>query len=87
MITKKNLREKDSNFYKSLKFIDEPILFTISDDEVTDFGKIMFALNYPFEYWNIILKYNDVIDPFEDLPAGTTLLIPPQKDLVNLEVT
>ena len=86
MLSKGDLRIEGSNFYKENQFFEEPIKHTVTIEDIYDPGRITFIYDYPFEYWNIILRYNNVVDPFEDITPGMTLLIPSKKDLRDIEL-
>ena len=86
MITKENLRIKDSNFYDVPDFVEEPTKHIITDEDILDPGRITHLYGYKFDLWSIILRFNNIIDPFSDLEPGMVLLIPSRKDLREIEL-
>jgi hypothetical protein len=86
MLTKENLRVEDSNFYNIPVINEEPIRHRVTDEDVYDPGRIMFLYEYPFDQWPVILRFNNIIDPFEDLIPGMVLQIPTKQSLKDLEL-
>jgi hypothetical protein len=86
MIVKADLRIKDSNFYKSILFKDEPTTYTITDEDVYDPGRIAIMKDLPFELWSVIMRMNNVVDPFNDLIPGLVLYIPTLRELKKIEL-
>jgi len=89
MISKGYLRYTDSNFYKKLVFKFEPWRHRVTFEDINDPGRVTFKYGLPFASWPLILKFNAIVDPFEDLVTGIVLLIPTLKELkrVGLETT
>ena len=86
MITKEHLRIKDSNFYDTPDFIEEPIKHTVTDEDINDPGRVTHMYGYKFNLWSVILRFNNVVDPFDDLEPGMVILIPDKKDLRKIEL-
>lgn len=85
MLTKEDLRETDSNFYKDFTFKEEPTKHMITDEDQFDPGRVMFLYDLPFDYWPIIMKLNGIVDPINDLEPGLIILIPTNSELRKLK--
>jgi len=86
MITKDLLRYPNSNYFKDTSFSSDPITYTVTDEDVFNFGGIALKFRLPFNSWPIIARLNGIIDPMEQLVAGMTLFIPKVQDLKKLEL-
>lgn len=86
MLTKNLLRYPDSNAYKDVIFTDEPIKYTVTDEDVYNIGRVTFLFGLPFNTWPIILRFNGIIDPIDEIEPGITLYIPTIKELKKLEI-
>lgn len=87
MITKSILRYTDSNSYKDIIITEEPIKYIVSDEDVYNIGRITFIFGLPFNSWPIILRYNNIIDPIDEINPGMILYIPTLKELKKLELS
>jgi hypothetical protein len=87
MLKKEQLHIPLSNFYIRFPFKEEPIRHLVTDDDLYDPGKLAFKYNFPFSYWSIILRYNGIVDPINDIEVGMILYIPSAKELKNLELS
>jgi len=85
MVTKENLRYKDSNIYKDVPFIAEPTKYVVTDEDALDPGRICFVFGYPFDFWPILMRYNNIVDPLS-LEAGVEIYIPPLQEIQKLEL-
>jgi hypothetical protein len=86
-VTKETLRYLDSNVYKDVQFKNEPKQYIITDEDALDPGKICLSLGYPFDFWPILLKYNNIVDALAELLPGMTIYVPPLAEIQKLELT
>ena len=84
-LTKDTLRLNNSDYYKIPKIREQPINHTLTFEDVADPGKV--ALNYGFshEMWKVLLRFNSIVDPIDELIPGLILSIPNAEDLKRLK--
>jgi hypothetical protein len=87
MISKGDLRIPDSNFYEIPNLKEEPIAHTVTDEDVNDPGRITHLYDYPFDTWAVIMRFNNIVDPINDLVPGLVIYIPSKRDLKEIELS
>jgi hypothetical protein len=84
-ITKEDLRETESNIYKETNFFEDPIQHIITEEDVHDPGRITILYDLPFDTWPLILRYNVIVDPIDQMIPGNILFIPTIRELRRLK--
>lgn len=83
-ITKDDLRLNESDYYEDIILDEQPILHTVTEEEASDPGRIALAFGYTHEQFKIILRYNGLIDPFDEVVPGFIMNIPSLQDIQKL---
>ena len=73
------------DFWLLFKTTDKPRLYQVDAYEEFRPDIISFKTYEHSMYWWILMKYNDVIDPFSELVRGTVLRVPSLKDIQSFQ--
>ena len=84
-VTKDDLRINESDYYRIPKFQDEPRYHTITEKDTADPENIAFAYDLSRELWKVVLRFNGIVDPLDDLVVGNTLAVPTISDIQRLK--
>ena len=84
-VNKDNLSINNSNYYRDLPISEEPSYYTVTNEDAADPGRVALKFRHKHDIWRIILKFNKIVDPIEEMTAGTVLRIPSKADISNLK--
>lgn len=70
--------------YKNMRFV-LPVnsLFTVKAEDAANLPGIAFKLFGDTTYWRVLLEYNGLTDPIDDIYPGVVLNIPSKADVIN----
>ena len=85
MITKEDLRIPESSYFKTPIFYRSGLTIFIPEEDAYDPGKIALNANLDHEQWSLLMAFNVIIDPLEELYPGRTLLIPDIFDIKRIK--
>jgi serine protease inhibitor len=83
-----NVVENDLPFnaFNSFKFKRPRTFYTIKRQDVSRPELISYKVYGSINYWWIILKLNNIDDPFNDLEIGKTIQLPSQQDIEDFYI-
>ena len=84
-ISKADLRINNSDYFREILMSKVPKYHVITELDVADPGRIALTYGFTHDLWKIILKYNHVVDPIDELSAGEILQIPDNEELKSLK--
>ena len=84
-ISKADLRINKSDYHFVPEFNSETSYHTITQEDAADPGRIVSKYGFNHDMWKVILKFNEVVDPIDELVPGMVLLIPQRGDLQKLK--
>lgn len=84
-VTIDDIRINESDYFHSLEFSSIPSTYILKHEDIADPGRIALKSGYRHNLWPIILKYNNIVDPMEELVVGLTLQIPAREDINRLK--
>ena len=71
--------------YKNLRYSLSPAsVYKLQADDLANLPGLSFKLFGSTDYWRILLDYNGLYDPLNDLYPGLVLNVPSRSDLLTL---
>ena len=83
-VSKDDLRINESDYYKIPTLREQPTNHRLTADDVADPGRIALTYGFSHDMWKVILKFNSIVDPIDELIPGLLLEIPSQGDVQRL---
>jgi hypothetical protein len=84
-ITKKDLIINGSNYYKENFFVEQAKQYPVVFEDIADPERIATKNGYTSAQWPLIMRFNRILDPIEELVPGIYLLMPTPGDLNALK--
>ena len=75
------------DFWSLFKTTTKPRMYQIDNYEANRPDIISNRCYVQVDLWWILMKYNDIIDPFSELVGGTVLKVPDFKDIQSYQKT
>jgi len=73
----------DSDYYKLFKMNFKPTIYIIKDVDIARWDMISFKHYRSYDFYWIILKVNNINDPWNDIEPGDEIIIPDKRDVYD----
>jgi hypothetical protein len=85
MITKEHLRVTTSSYFKTPDVINTYSRYTVTKDDVSDPSRIALKVGWAHNQWPLLLAFNSITDPINELTVGSSIIIPNNEDVKVLK--
>jgi len=85
MITKEDTRVYDSSYFVRPTYYSSGTTVIVAEEDAYDPGKIALKAGLDHEQWSLLMAFNGIIDPIEELYPGSALLIPSISDIKRIK--